>query len=131
MKKGGESVPVALDPAPLCLRHGGGEVVKIAKKGREGGLEASPIFVYTQTMLMIVWDEPKRQTNLAKHGLDFADLDEGFFLASIVVPAKGYRHMAIGRLADGTIAVVFATLGSEAVSVISMRPASRKERNLL
>ena len=24
-------------------------------------------------MLMIVWDEPKRQTNLAKHGLDFAD----------------------------------------------------------
>lgn len=39
--------------------------------------------------------------------------------------------MAIGRLADGTIAVVFATLGTEAVSVISMRPASRKERNLL
>jgi uncharacterized DUF497 family protein len=82
-------------------------------------------------MLMIVWDEPKRQTNLAKHGLDFADLDEGFFLASAVIPAKDGRHMAIGRLADGTIAVVFATLGTEGVSVISMRPASRKERNLL
>lgn len=82
-------------------------------------------------MLMIVWDEPKRQTNLAKHGLDFADLDERFFLASVVVPAKGGRHMAIGHLADGTIAVVFAALGVEGVSVISMRPASRKERTLL
>ena len=89
------------------------------------------IFVYTKIMLVIVWDEPKRQTNLAKHGLDFADLDEGFFLASAVVPANDGRHMAIGRLADGTIAVVFATLGIEGVSVISMRPASRKERTLL
>jgi hypothetical protein len=39
--------------------------------------------------------------------------------------------MAIGRLADGTIAVVFAVLGTQGVSVISMRPASRKERELL
>lgn len=82
-------------------------------------------------MLMIVWDEPKRQLNLAKHGLDFADLSEEFFLSSIVVPAKNARHMAIGRLADGTIAVVFATLGTEGVSVISMRPASQRERSLL
>ncbi|MDE4063878.1 BrnT family toxin [Phaeobacter gallaeciensis] len=89
------------------------------------------VFVYTEIMLMIVWDEPKRQTNLAKHGLDFTDLDEGFFLASVVVPAKDGRQMAIGQLADGTIAVVFATLGIEGVSVISMRPASRKERTLL
>lgn len=84
-----------------------------------------------QDMLMIVWDEPKRQTNLAKHGLDFADLDEAFFLFSLVVPAQGNRHMAIGQLAAGTISVVFAVLGAEGVSVISMRPASRKERELL
>ena len=88
------------------------------------------VFVYTKTMALIVWDESKRQTNLAKHGLDFADLDEGFFLACVVVPAQGGRHMTIGRLSDGTIAVVFATLGTEGVSVISMRPASRKERKL-
>jgi len=80
--------------------------------------------------MAIVWEESKRRSNLAKHGLDFADLDEGFFLSSMVVPAKGGRHMAIGRLADGVIAVVFAVLGSEGVSVISMRPASRKERGL-
>lgn len=80
---------------------------------------------------MIVWDEPKRQLNLAKHGLDFADLNEEFFLTSVVVPAMHERHMAIGRLADGTIAVVFATLGTEGLSVISMRPASQRERSLL
>lgn len=44
---------------------------------------------------MITWDAPRRQTNLAKHGLDFPDL------------------MAIGRLADRTVAVVFAALGTE------------------
>jgi uncharacterized DUF497 family protein len=39
--------------------------------------------------------------------------------------------MAIGRLQDGTIAVVFAVLGTEGISLVSMRPASRKERELL
>ena len=82
-------------------------------------------------MIMIVWDEPKRQANLARHGLDFADLDEWFFLDAVTVPAKDNRYMAIGRMNDGTIAVVFAVLGTEGVSVISMRPASRKERSLL
>lgn len=77
---------------------------------------------------MIFWDEPKRQTNLAKHGFDFADLDEGFFLSALVSPSQDRRFKAIGRFADGTIAVVFAALGSEGLSVISMRPASRKER---
>ncbi|MFV0410294.1 MAG: BrnT family toxin [Paracoccus sp. (in: a-proteobacteria)] len=79
-------------------------------------------------MLMIVWDEPKRQMNLAKHGLDFADLSEEFFLGALVVPASERRFKAMGRFADGTIAVIFATLGAEGISVISMRPASRKER---
>lgn len=80
---------------------------------------------------MIVWDKPKRLINLAKHGLDFADLDEALLLASLVVPAKGGRHMAIGRLSDATIAVVFATRGTEALSVMSKRPTDRKERTLL
>ncbi|MBU6269428.1 MAG: BrnT family toxin [Sphingomonadales bacterium] len=79
----------------------------------------------------MVWDEPKRISNLAKHGLDFATLDEAFFLASHVVAARNGRAKAIGRLADGTIAVIFAALGSEGLSVISMRPASARERRLI
>jgi len=81
--------------------------------------------------MAIVGEELKRLSNLAKHGLDFADLDEDFFRSYLVVPAKDDRHMAIGRLANGVIAVVFVVLGTEGVSVVSMRPASRKERSLL
>jgi uncharacterized DUF497 family protein len=80
----------------------------------------------------IVWDEPKRLANIAKHdGLDFADLDEAFFERSMIAPAKGNRLIAVGRLADGVVVVVFVALGSEGVSVISMRPANRRERKLL
>eukprot|EP01031_Cornospumella_fuschlensis_P021566 gene21567-26417_t len=46
-------------------------------------------------MLRILWDEPKRQANILKHGLDFAVLTEDFFAAATVVPAKAGRLMAI------------------------------------
>ncbi|MBA3446728.1 MAG: BrnT family toxin [Pseudaminobacter sp.] len=81
--------------------------------------------------MFITWDEPKRISNLAKHGLDFASLDEAFFLGSIIVPANGGRHMAIGRFGDGTIAVVFVYLGTEALAAISMRKADKNERKVL
>lgn len=81
--------------------------------------------------MKIVWDEPKRKANIAKHGMDFAALTVEFFEEATVIPAKLGRFQAIGRLADGTIVVIFATLGTEAVSVISMRPARKDERNLI
>jgi uncharacterized DUF497 family protein len=81
--------------------------------------------------MRIVWDEPKRLTNILSHGMDFADLDEAFFEASVIVPVKSGRMAAVGRHYSGIILVVFALLGAEAFSVISMRPASRKERGLI
>lgn len=81
--------------------------------------------------MKIVWDEPKREANLAKHGMDFASLTIEFFENSKVLPAKNNRLQAIGRLADGTIVVIFVTLGTEALSVISMRPARKDERSLI
>lgn len=80
--------------------------------------------------MVIVWDEPKRQANLAKHGIDFADIDEEFFLSAVVGPARDGRYFAIGEL-DGVIVVIFALLGTEGLSIISARRASRKERELL
>ncbi len=80
--------------------------------------------------MKIVWDELKRQHNLAKHGLDFADLSGDFFLESAIELAKQGRYLALGPLAGvATIAVVFRPLGSEAISVISMRRANVKERS--
>ena len=81
--------------------------------------------------MKIVYDPPKRAANLLKHGLDFADLEDGtFFETALVRSAKLGRFQAIGRFEDGTIAVVFALLGSEGLSIISMRPASKQERSL-
>jgi uncharacterized DUF497 family protein len=80
--------------------------------------------------MKVVWDEPKRLANLDKHGLDFADLDERFFDNALVVRSHSNRWRGIGRNIGGVIVVVFVTLGKEAISVISMRPASRNERKL-
>ena len=84
-----------------------------------------------QKIIQITWDENKRIRNLEKHGYDFADLDMEFFAASTILPSKHNRMMAIGILRNGVIAVVFAGLGKEGLSVISMRTASQKERRIL
>lgn len=78
----------------------------------------------------IVWDEPKRLANLAKHKFDFADLDQDYFDNSVVRPARPPRWFAFGVFEDHILAVVFAPLGSEAISVISMRPAKPSERKI-
>lgn len=79
--------------------------------------------------MIITYDESKRLSNIVKHGFDFAELDFDFFLSAIVIPAKSDRYMAIGDFQGAVIvAVVFAPLGSEALSVISMRRADRQER---
>jgi hypothetical protein len=49
-----------------------------------------------------------------------------------VIPARAPRFKAIGQLRGvAIIVVIFAPLGTEAVSVVSMRPASAKEKELL
>lgn len=79
----------------------------------------------------ITYDQHKRIKNIEKHGLDFADLTVDFFIASTVVIANEGRFLAIGEFQGRIIAaVVFRPLGSEALSVISMRPASQKERKI-
>lgn len=80
---------------------------------------------------MIVWDEPKRLANIAKHRMDFAELDESFFDDAMLVPAREGRWAAIGLHNGKTNTVIFAALGQEAVSVISMRPASDWEKELI
>lgn len=80
--------------------------------------------------MRIIWDEPKRIANLDKHGMDFADLNEKFFDRALVLNTYGKRYRAIGVNNRGVISVIFAVYGVEAVSIISMRPASKREREL-
>ncbi|WP_019905632.1 BrnT family toxin [Methylobacterium sp. 77] len=88
-------------------------------------------------MTIIVWDESKRFTNLAKHGLDFADFEEAFdFSTAVEVAAEPSatgrtRFRLVGILADRlVVAAIMSPLLTEALSLISLRPASRAERRL-
>jgi uncharacterized DUF497 family protein len=81
--------------------------------------------------VIVTWDNAKGLANLDKHGLDFADLELEFFVKSVAAPVRDRRFKAIGSMRHGrVIVVIFAPLGTESVSVISMRPANRKERSL-
>ncbi|WP_339072842.1 BrnT family toxin [Sinorhizobium meliloti] len=86
--------------------------------------------------MRIVWGEPKRRANLEKHGFDFADVGDLDWASAIIEDSKpdtsGRKRLkAIGYFRDGTAAVIFATLGTEAISIISFRPASDRERRRL
>jgi uncharacterized DUF497 family protein len=47
--------------------------------------------------MKIVWDQPKRLANIAKHRMDFASLTEEFFADALVIAAKSGRYIAIGK----------------------------------
>lgn len=41
--------------------------------------------------MYVVWDEVKRRANIAKHGLDFAELTDEWFLGATVEPTQQGR----------------------------------------
>ena len=80
--------------------------------------------------MKILWDEPKRLINIERHAMDFRDLDDSFFVRANIGPAKKRAPACGWPLGGRHDVVIFATLGTEGISVISMRPASRMERKL-
>ena len=85
--------------------------------------------------MKIVFDEPKRQANLAKHGDDFAAFERCFDRESAMeAPTRPSetgrpRFNLIGHWNDDRILAVVSPLVSEALSLVSLRAASPKERN--
>ena len=78
--------------------------------------------------MRIIWDEPKRWANIAKHGLDFADLTEEFFLLAHTEVAREGRLVAVGEIGDvSVVAVIYRSLGSEAISVIPCGQRTEKK----
>jgi hypothetical protein len=86
--------------------------------------------------MFIVWDEPKRLANLAKHGLDFDTFEEAFdFRTAFTVPAGQsrtgrQREMLIGLMAGRVVVAIISPLGTEALSLISLRYADPAQRKL-
>ncbi|WP_407522388.1 BrnT family toxin [Methylobacterium oryzisoli] len=85
--------------------------------------------------MLMIWDERKRESNLRKHRMDFPDARDRFEWASALVeaakpgPDGRPRFLAVGFLDGRLVSLVFALVGSEAISAISLRRASRSERN--
>ena len=82
--------------------------------------------------MKLVWDKQKRQANLFKHGLDFADallVLESHYRLDIEIVRNGEQRVqslsyVIDRLA---VLSVVHTARRDAVRVISLRPASQTE----
>lgn len=78
------------------------------------------------------WDEAKRQSNILKHGIDFAEsvsIYEGFVLTlrSANVDYGEERYLAVGLLKGVEITIVY-TLRGEKYRIISVRRARTQER---
>ena len=85
-------------------------------------------------MRRFVWDEPKRLRNIEIHGLDFEDAVAFEWEHAAITPSYSSRQgrqrfIATGLFEGDLITIVFSLFGAEAYSIISMRRASRKERN--
>ena len=78
--------------------------------------------------MRIVWDEPKRRATLETRGLDFATLTADFFETALITATRAGRFHAVGMHHGLPTTVIFLPLGTEAISIISMRTASTKER---
>ena len=84
----------------------------------------------------MIWDEPKRAANLDKHGLDFARFVDGFeFDTAIRIAARPSRtgrprFRLVGEFdGEAVVVAVVSPLGTEAISLVSLRHATAKERN--
>jgi len=77
------------------------------------------------------WDKDKRNTNIAKHRIDFEDADvvfEGPHLLSNARDVAGeQRWLATGMIDDVHVTVIY-TLRGDVVRIISMRKARKNER---
>jgi uncharacterized DUF497 family protein len=81
----------------------------------------------------LTWDETKRQTNLQKHGLDFADANEvlqSSYRWDIDIVRSGEIQTQSISYVMGLLAVlaVVHTNREDATRIISFRVASEKER---
>jgi uncharacterized protein len=79
------------------------------------------------------WDEQKNQSNLAKHGFDFADASRIFDLPMIVEldDREDYgsdRWVGTGLLNSRVVVIVYTEPDAQIIRIISLRKALSHER---
>jgi uncharacterized DUF497 family protein len=77
------------------------------------------------------WDENKRKANLAKHGLDFADVFAGatFTFEDGRFDYGEERFITVGML-HGRVVVLIHTERRNSIHLISMRKATKHEQEI-
>jgi uncharacterized protein len=80
------------------------------------------------------WDEKKRQANLIKHGLDFADAHKAFAGPMALFEDDRFdygeqRMIGIGLL-DYLVVMIVHVEADESIRIISMRKADSDETDL-
>ena len=80
------------------------------------------------------WDETKRQANLLKHGLDFADAEKVFSGPMVLFEDQRndygeQRMIGIGQLESLVVLIVHVET-DEQIRIISMRKADSDETDL-
>jgi uncharacterized DUF497 family protein len=84
--------------------------------------------------MVILVPEPKRLANFARHKIDLSDFEHGFswdrYLAGPAKPSRTgrARERYIGVMAGTVVVAIISPLGTEALTVISIRPANPNER---
>jgi uncharacterized DUF497 family protein len=85
--------------------------------------------------MIFEWGEAKNSSNLAKHGLDFADSEEvltspcvSFVDRRFDYGEKGY--ITLGLLAGRVVIIAHAPRGDATTRIISMRKANRREQKI-
>ena len=77
------------------------------------------------------WDGEKRRSNIAKHGLDFEEVEFGFdweMARYVDDPYPSERRVqAIGYLFNSVVVLVY-TMRADTCRLISLRPAEPRER---
>lgn len=80
------------------------------------------------------WDETKRQANLRKHGLDFADAEKVFASPMVVFEDTradyGEQRMIGIGLLDFLVVLIVHVESDEEIRIISMRKADSDETDL-
>ena len=91
-------------------------------------------YTYIANNMKFTWHDEKRQTNLFKHDLDFANAHSVFegFTFTFEDTRFDYgeqRFVTVGLLGDKVVVIVH-TETADNIRIISMRKANRHEREL-
>jgi uncharacterized DUF497 family protein len=81
---------------------------------------------------MIIWDESKRQINIQRHGIDFADCTR-FFDSPVITKEDSRYHYGEQRLQslgllDGMVVFICWVEREQGAQLISVRKATKYEQ---